>query len=93
MTQTHSKSRQQAEIAFSKAQSQFFARDRAVEEQEAIVRAREEKTLRLREARLTKESDDRAAATASLILKRAKKPDLHTATPQPGSRFEKHQRQ
>lgn len=73
MTQTQSKSRQQAEVAFSKAQSQFFARDRAVEEQEAIVRAREEKTLRLREARLAKELDDRATATAALALKRAKK--------------------
>jgi len=79
MTQAHSKSRQQAEIAFSKAQSpskvqaQFFARDRAVEEQEAIVRAREEKTLRLREARLAKEKDDRATAIATLTSKRAKK--------------------
>lgn len=71
MTQTPSKSRQQAEIAFSKAQSQFFARDRAVEEQEAIIRAREEKTLRLREARLAKESSDRATATATGTLKRA----------------------
>lgn len=73
MTEKHSKSRQQAEVAFSKAQSQFFARDRAVEEQEAIVRAREEKTLRLREARLAKELDDRATATAAPTLKRAKK--------------------
>ena len=73
MTEKHSKSRQQAEVAFSKTQSQFFARDRAVEEQEAIVRARQEKTLRLREARLAKESDDRATATATLTLKRATK--------------------
>ncbi|PTM96205.1 hypothetical protein [Mycoplana dimorpha] len=73
MTQTHSKSRQQAEIAFSKTQSQFFARDRALEEQEAIVRAREEKTLRLREARLAKETHDRSTATAALKLKRTTK--------------------
>lgn len=73
MTEKHSKSRQQAEVAFSKAQSQSFARDRAVEEQEAIVRAREEKTLRLREARLAKESDDRATAIAALSSKRSKK--------------------
>lgn len=68
MTQTHSKSRQQAEIAFGKAQSQFHARERAVEERDSIVVAREEKTLRLREARLARE----LAATAAPISKRAR---------------------
>ncbi|MCX8997404.1 hypothetical protein NOF55_09820 [Rhizobiaceae bacterium BDR2-2] len=72
MTQTHSKSRQQAEIAFNDAQSQFFARSSAVEERDSIVRSREEKTLRLREARLAKQSQDRAAATAALLAKRAR---------------------
>jgi hypothetical protein len=72
MSQTHSKSRQQAEIAFGDAQTQFFARNSAVEELDSLVRAREEKTLRLREARLAKEEHDRTAATASLLAKRAK---------------------
>jgi hypothetical protein len=72
MAQTYSKSRQQAEIAFGNAQSQFFARNSAVDELDSIVQAREEKTLRLREARLAKELQDRAAATACLVAKRAK---------------------
>jgi hypothetical protein len=72
MTQTHSKSRQQAEIAFGNARSQFFARNSAVDELDSIVRSREEKTLRLREARLAKQLQDRAAATAYLLAKRAK---------------------
>jgi hypothetical protein len=69
MTQTHSKSRQQAEIAFGKAQSQFFARGRVVEERDAIVLAREAKTLRLREARVARE----LAAAPALISKSAAK--------------------
>ncbi|WP_314092924.1 hypothetical protein [Shinella sp. M31] len=72
MTQTHSKSREKAEIAFADAQSQFFARNSAVEELDSIVLAREEKTRRLREARLAKELNDREAATASLLAKRAR---------------------
>ena len=72
MSQTHSKSRQKAEIAFADAQSQFFARNSAVEELDSLVLAREEKTRRLREARLAKELNDREAATASLLAKRAK---------------------
>ena len=71
MSQTHSKSRQKAEIAFANAQSQFFARNRAGEELDSIVLAREEKTLRLREARLAKELRDREAAIASLLARRA----------------------
>ncbi|MEZ2223491.1 hypothetical protein [Rhizobium sp. RCC_161_2] len=74
MTQTHRKSRQQEEIAFGDAQSQFFARNRAVDELDSIVRSREEKTLRLREARLAKETHDRAVATAALVAKRARTP-------------------
>ncbi len=71
MIQTHSKSRQQAESAFTKAQSQFVARTRAVEEHDMIILARQENTARLKEARLAKEADDRARATAALISKRA----------------------
>ena len=72
MSQTHSKSRQKAEVAFANAQSQFFARNSAVEELDSLVQAREEKTRRLREARLSKEMKDREAATASLLAKRAR---------------------
>jgi len=70
MTQ-HSKSRQQAESAFTKVQSQFLARTRAIEELDTMAKARRDKTARLKNARLAKESDDRARATAALISKRA----------------------
>lgn len=73
MTQTFSKSRQKAEGAFDDLQSQFFARNNAVDELDFLTRSREEKTLRLREARLAKELQDRTAATASLLVKRARK--------------------
>jgi hypothetical protein len=73
MAQTYSKSRQQAEIAFGNAQSQFFARNSAVDELDSLVRAREEKTLRLREARQAKELQDRATVSAALVAKRARK--------------------
>lgn len=73
MTQTHSRSRQQAEIAFSHIQSQFSARNSAVEELNSLAQARDEKTRRLREARLAKELKDRETATAALLAKRARK--------------------
>jgi hypothetical protein len=72
MTQTLSKSRERAETAFARTQTQFFARGEAVAEMDAIVSARESKTARLREARLAKEEHDRATATATMIAKRAK---------------------
>ena len=72
MSQTYSKSRQQAETAFNRSQSQFFARNNAAEELDSLVRSRQEQTVRLREARLAKELQDRATATASLLAKRAK---------------------
>lgn len=71
---SHSKSRHQAELAFGKAQSQFLARNRAVDEHDFVAQARDEKTRRLREARLAKEQDDRARATAALLTKRAERP-------------------
>ena len=70
MTETHSKSRQLAEIAFGDTQKQLFARDRAVDELDAIIQAREQKTLRLREARKAKEANDLATATAALLARR-----------------------
>lgn len=71
MTQTHSKSRQQAEVAFSNVQSQFFARNSAFEELDSIAVARDEKTLRLREARLAREAQESAMAAAGPIAKKS----------------------
>lgn len=72
MTETHSKSRQQAEIAFGATQSQFFAKSHAAEELISIAQAREEKTLRLREARLAKELQDSLLHAAKPAPKRTK---------------------
>ena len=72
MTETRSKSRQQAEIAFGHTQSQFFARAHAVEEMDSIVQAREAKTQRLREARPAKEAQAIATASSGLIVKCAR---------------------
>ncbi|APO79398.1 hypothetical protein AM571_PC01667 (plasmid) [Rhizobium etli 8C-3] len=72
MTETYSKSRQQAEIAFGNIQTQFFAKNKAAEELESVAQSREAKTLRLREARLARELDDRASSTSALLVKRAK---------------------
>ena len=69
MTQTPSRPRQQAEIAFAKAQSQFLARDRAAAEKNSAARAREEKTLRLKTAREARESEERAKAADPLPSK------------------------
>lgn len=72
MTATHSRSRQQAEIAFGKTQTEFFARGQAMEVLDSIAHARDEKTLRLREARKAKELGARHSAATALIGKRGK---------------------
>ncbi|WHO73106.1 hypothetical protein [Rhizobium sp. BT03] len=72
MTETYSKSRQRAEIAFGNVQSQFFAKNKAAEELESDVQSQQAKTLRLREARLSRERNDRAATTAALVAKRTR---------------------
>nr|WP_246748621.1 hypothetical protein [Rhizobium setariae] len=61
MTETPSKARERAETAFGKTQSQFIARNRAISESDAIVQARDEKTMRLRELRMAKEASELAA--------------------------------
>lgn len=71
MTNQFSKSRMAAEAAFGKLQSQFFSKENAVAENEYMAKVREDKTLRLREARLAKQSEDRARATSALLRKRA----------------------
>ncbi len=72
MTETYSKSRQQAETAFGNLQTQFFAKNNAAEELQSVAQARDAKTLRLREARLAKEQADRMSATLTLLTKRSK---------------------
>ena len=71
MTETHSRARRQAELAFAQAQSQFLSRETAVEEIDAAAQARAEKTLRLRTARLAKEREDRTKATTPLRSERS----------------------
>ena len=72
MTETYSKSRQQAETAFSNLQTEFFAKNNAAEELESVAQARDAKTFRLREARLAKEQADRMPAPSALLAKRSK---------------------
>jgi len=72
MTETYSKSRQQAEVAFGNLQTEFFAKNSAVEELESVAQARDAKTFRLREARLAKEQADRTSVTSALLAKRAR---------------------
>lgn len=74
MTPSHSSSRQTAETAFAKIQSSFLVRQHADEGCDPILQARQEKTLRLRNARLAKEDDDRRVkhlASAPLRTKTA----------------------
>lgn len=70
MTETYSKSRQQAETAFGNLQTEFFAKNNA--EVKPMAQARAAKTVRLREARLAKEQADRISATSALLAKRSK---------------------
>ncbi|GGB54600.1 hypothetical protein GCM10011316_28310 [Roseibium aquae] len=79
MTENHSKHRQQAEVAFGKTQSQLFERQRAIEDLNSIVIARNEKTQRLREARLAKELQDSMATAEKPAVKRSKKPTKRSA--------------
>ncbi len=62
MTEPFSRRRQEAEIAFGKIQTPSTPRDRAFDELDMIKAAGEEKTLRLREARLAKELQDKLAS-------------------------------
>jgi hypothetical protein len=57
----NSKSRDQAESAFGKTQTQFLARNRTISEIDAVAIARDAKTARLRELRLEKEAAEAPA--------------------------------
>ena len=69
MTQAHSRARQQAELAFAKAQSQsrFLARNLIVNQRASNAQARREQTLRLKNARVTKELEGGAAPPIATI--------------------------
>ena len=56
MTQNFTPSRERAEAAFLKTQSQSLARERINSEIDAAVQARDEKTSRLRAMRLAREA-------------------------------------
>ena len=62
MFENTTKSRDKAESAFAKTQTQFLARSRIVAERDEIEAAREAKTARLREMRIEKEAADLEAA-------------------------------
>ncbi|GGG13590.1 hypothetical protein GCM10010924_48400 [Rhizobium wenxiniae] len=72
MTEKYSKTRQDAETAFGMVRTEFFSKNNAREELQSVEKARDAKTLRLREARLAKEHADQATATATLASKRIK---------------------
>jgi hypothetical protein len=72
MTETYSRSRQQAEIAFGREQTEFFARGQAMNALDSIAQARDEKTLRLREARKAQELITHMSAGAGTTRKRTK---------------------
>ncbi|WP_308909294.1 hypothetical protein [Pseudokordiimonas caeni] len=74
MTNTNAKPRQQAEPVVDRKQLQIVARERAFEELEEAAYANDEKTSRLREARLAREMKERLkAAAARAVSKSAKK--------------------
>jgi hypothetical protein len=72
MIETYSKSRQQAEIAFGRTQTELFAKGQAADALDTIARARDEKTRRLREARKAKEFADEMTAKITTARKRSK---------------------
>ncbi|WP_430682282.1 hypothetical protein [Mesorhizobium australafricanum] len=55
----------QAESLFSRARTQSMSLDRIISERDAVNQAREAKTARLRELRLEKEAEERAAAAVA----------------------------
>lgn len=72
MAETFSNSRERAEAAFGKTQSQSLSRNRTISEIDAVVQARDEKTSRLRALRMAKEASDLAAPTPPAKTKRTK---------------------
>ena len=73
MTDNSKRSRDQAESMFSKTQTQALSLGRIISEQDAVSRARDEKTARLRELRLEKEAADQLAVAIAPAPKRKAK--------------------
>ncbi|ANT51275.1 hypothetical protein [Mesorhizobium amorphae] len=74
MSLTPKASGDEAEQLFSKTRTQSMSLNRIISERDAVSEAREAKTARLRELRLEKEADDRAAALVQAAMpKRAGK--------------------
>lgn len=72
MTEQYSKSRQEAEIAFGRTQTEFFVRGQATEVLGTIAEARDKKTSRLREARKAREMSDGMSAMIKMARKQSK---------------------
>ena len=73
MMETYSKSRQQAEIAFGRTQTEFFVKGQAADALDMIAQAREEKTQRLREARKARELAEGMSAMIATARKNSKR--------------------
>jgi hypothetical protein len=73
MSRDPQSARERAELNFGKTQTQSLARNRIVEESEAIARERDAKTARLKEMRLQKEAEEMRAGTAPRTSKRTAK--------------------
>lgn len=73
MSANSRKPRDRAESVFSKTQTQSLSLGRIISEQDAVSRAREEKTARLKELRLEKEAADQLAAAIAPEPKRKAK--------------------
>ena len=73
LAENSKKSRDQAEISFSKTQTQSMSRNRIMSEQDAVSQAREAKTARLRELRMEKEAEELVAAETAQAVKRTAK--------------------
>ena len=69
MTEIQKRLQEQAEKAFAKSPPPRTARDRVLDEITAIKVASEEKTLRLRQARLSKEALEDASTLPALETK------------------------
>jgi Trm5-related predicted tRNA methylase len=67
MSETYSKSRQQAEKAFSKTQTQATARKRLYDDIESAEIARQAKNTRLREARMARDLQDQSSSAEAPV--------------------------
>ncbi|ATU94322.1 hypothetical protein B5P45_03980 [Phyllobacterium zundukense] len=71
MVENSKKTRDAAELSFSKTQTQALTRSRIISEQDALIQARDIKTARLRELRLDKEAEDATHVDANPGSKRS----------------------